>query len=108
MTTTNSRPVFNYPHANGRLYDLTDCVKVLNIRDAIDSGFARLHAMLAMTTGECGEAFRCHNDTTQEMFLDACNLLAKEIHELYKQLKHRTFNAGQQSDEDKNIAGKHS
>jgi hypothetical protein len=107
-TTTNPLPQFNYPSANTRLYDLAADVTILNIRDALNSGFARLTAMLAMTVAEGGEGFRCYSAEVQENYMDGCNLLAKEIHQLYKQLEAMTYNAVTKGAEHEDIAGKHS
>lgn len=92
MTTENSTSSlsFDYPHANGRLYSIAPGVTTLDIRDALDCGFNRLNAMLSMTIGEGGESFRIYNDEIQETYLSGCALLAKEVHQLYKQLESRT------------------
>jgi len=74
-STAKPLPPFDYSHAKSRLYDIAAGVSGMQLRDAIDSGFARLHAMLAMTTGKSGEAFRCYSDETQESFLEGYGLL---------------------------------
>jgi hypothetical protein len=60
-----------------------------NLQDALDCGFRRLDAMLALTVGEGGESFRIYNDEIQEVYLHGCALLATEVHQLYKQLESR-------------------
>lgn len=99
MTNANRpAPTFNYPTDFFRLYDLADGVTKLNLLDEIDSGFARLHAVLSMTTGEAGEAFRGHNATIQDSYLDGCGLLATEIHQLFKQLEATACHGGKTDD----------
>ena len=60
-----------------------------NLQDALDCGFRRLDAMLALTVGEGGESFRIYNDEIQEAYLHGCAMLATEIRQLYKQFAHR-------------------
>ena len=83
------KPTFDFPHANGRLYTLAEEVTVIDLQDALDCRFRRLDAMLVMTIGEGGEAFRNFNDSIQESYLHGCSLMVTEIYELFKQLEYR-------------------
>ncbi len=75
--------------ANSPLYQLAPDVTMLKLRDALDGRFALLTSMLVMTCGENGESFRGCNDEIQDSYLFGAEALAREIHELYKQLEAR-------------------
>lgn len=56
--------------------DTLDCI------DSLNQKLAQLNAMLTMSYGEAGDAFRTMNGSLQDNFLWACSTLASECKEL--------------------------
>jgi hypothetical protein len=56
----------------------------LSLEDQLNARVRQLNAMLSMTTGEQGEAFRMLNDELQDSFMGACDSFIREIKQLRK------------------------
>lgn len=77
MSTQMTFPVTPDP-----LYILADGVSSIAIADQLSARQHQLDALLSMTYGEQGTAFRMLSDDVQENFMWACNSLFDEIHQL--------------------------
>ncbi|MBS0353970.1 MAG: hypothetical protein JSR83_08725 [Proteobacteria bacterium] len=69
--------------ASDRLYRLHSNVNALTVTDQLSARLAQLSALLAMTRGEQGKAFRLMNDQWQDSFMWACGTMAMEAQELF-------------------------
>lgn len=69
--------------ASDRLYSLHSNVNALTVTDQLTARLAQLTALLAMTRGEQGKAFRLMNDQWQDSFMWACGMMAMEVQELF-------------------------
>ena len=78
---------FNYPSADTIIYSVAPGATKTDIGEFLAMRLAHLKALLAMTNGDAGEAFRCYNDTIQDEFMESCGLLARECSELFAQLQ---------------------
>ena len=68
--------------AAGPVYGFVPGVKAGDISDQIAARQKQLVALLAMTYGETGEAFRTMSEDLQEGYMWACAMLADEVREL--------------------------
>lgn len=71
-----------FTSAGGGLYRLDGKASTMAIADQLQARQAQLQAMLIMTCGEQGEAFRGLDDTHQDNYLWACSMIAREAKEL--------------------------
>ncbi|RTL42129.1 MAG: hypothetical protein EKK49_01295 [Rhodocyclaceae bacterium] len=69
--------------ASDRLYSLHSDVNSLTLTDQLSARLAQLSALLAMTRGEQGKAFRLMNAQWQDSFMWACGMMAMEAQELF-------------------------
>lgn len=89
MATENSTPTrtaFNFPSAVAPVYAIAEGVSAGDLSDHLDNRLAHLSALLMMTYGDGGEAFRGYNDQIQDEFMWACAQLADECRELFPQV----------------------
>lgn len=75
--------------AAGPVYVLAPGVKAGDIADQLAARQAQLEALLSMTYGEEGEAFRTMSDSLQDGFMWACSMIAQEVRELTEALRER-------------------
>ncbi|WP_298622274.1 hypothetical protein [uncultured Zoogloea sp.] len=68
--------------AAGPVYALAPGVKAGDIADQIAARQRQLSALLAMTYGEQGAAFRTMSSDLQDAYMWACDMIAGEIREL--------------------------
>lgn len=87
MTTTLPPPPLNIPSATTPIYALAPGASKAEIGEFLTIRLAHLKAILSITSGESGEAFRCYNDTIQDEFMEACNFLAHECCALFEQIQ---------------------
>ena len=86
-TDASVSATFSYPSANTAIYAIAHGATKSEISEFLSTRLAHLYALIAMTNGDAGEAFRCYNDTIQDEFMESCGLLAKECVELFAQLQ---------------------
>ena len=72
LTFTAAGPVYGFVHG----------VEAGDISDQRAARQAQLEALLAMTYGETGEAFRIMSEDLQEAYMWACGMIAQEVREL--------------------------
>lgn len=77
-------PVMTFPDASGDLYVLAPGATTDIIQDQIRARLAQLDALINMTIGEQGEAFRGMNDELQDRFMWACGSISNEVCQLAK------------------------
>ena len=87
MTTTATS--FNYPSAAAPVYSIAEGASLGDLSDMLSARLAHLDAILAMTHGEAGEAFRTFRSDTQDTYLWGCRQLATECRELFEQVAAR-------------------
>lgn len=75
--------------AAGPVYAFAPGVEALDIADQLDARQTQLDALLAMTCGESGKAFRGMSDDMQDAYMWACSMIAREIQELTEALQER-------------------
>lgn len=68
----------------------------LDLEDQLNARVRQLGAMLTMTTGEQGEAFRLLNDELQDSYMGACDSFIREIRQLRKVIQ--AINDAEQSE----------
>lgn len=89
MTAQSTKPgegarVMTFPAASGALYGLAPGVKHGDVVDQLTARMAQLEALLSVTYGEQGRAFRGMSDELQDSFMWASSSLADEAHQLSK------------------------
>jgi hypothetical protein len=84
---TATLPPLNIPSAVTPIYALAPGASKREISEFLTVRLAHLKAVLSVTSGESGEAFRCYNDTIQDEFMEACNFLAYECSALFQQIQ---------------------
>lgn len=82
--TGESSTVMTFPDASGDLYVLAPGATAGAIQDQITARLAQLDALINMTIGEQGEAFRSMNDELQDRFMWACGSISNEVCQLAK------------------------
>ncbi|HRI91467.1 MAG TPA: hypothetical protein PLS93_07435 [Accumulibacter sp.] len=96
MATENSTPTrtaFNFPSGASSVYAIANGASAGDLSDHLDTRLAHLSALLCMTYGEGGEAFRNHNNQIQDEYMWACSQLADECRELFPQVMAKTRKA---------------
>lgn len=83
----NARMTF--PSTPEVLYYLDSHTDALAIADQLSARQSQLQALLAMTIGDAGAAFRSLSDEHQDNYLWACEMLAREAQELTDALQAR-------------------
>ncbi|MBS0355478.1 MAG: hypothetical protein JSR83_16455 [Proteobacteria bacterium] len=78
-----------FPATADPLYLLNDEVGTLALTDQLSARQAQLQALLAVTFGSSGDAFRRLSPTYQDNYLWACAMIAEEVQELFKALRAR-------------------
>lgn len=68
------------------LYQLRNDVSAMDLIDQVGTRLSQLTAMLMMTYGEGGEAFRSLNDDHQDNYLWGCFDLATESKQLFDRI----------------------
>jgi len=68
--------------AAGPVYGFVPGVEAGDISYQRAARQAQLEALLAMTCGETGEAFRIMSDDLQDAYMWACSMIAQEVREL--------------------------
>ena len=89
MATENSTPSrtpFNYPCEVAPVYAIAERARADDLHNYLDNRLAHLTALLMMTYGEAGEAFRNYNDRIQDEYMWACGQMADECRELFTQV----------------------
>lgn len=71
-----------FPSTPDALYFLDSHAGAMAISDQLSARQSQLQALLVMTVGEAGEAFRRLSDEHQGNYLWACEMLAREAQEL--------------------------
>lgn len=82
-------PPLNIPSAVTPIYAIAPGTSKSELGEFLTIRLSHLKAILTMTSGESGEAFRCYNDTIQDEFMEACNFLAYECAALFEQIQAR-------------------
>lgn len=82
-------PPLNIPSAATPIYAIAPGASKADLGEFLTVRLAHLKAILSVTSGESGEAFRCYNHTIQDEFMEACNFLAYECSALFEQIQAR-------------------
>ncbi len=75
--------------AAGPVFGFVPGVEAGDIVDQLAARQSPLEALLAMTHGEAGEAFRAMSDALQDGFMWACSMIAREVRGLTDALEER-------------------
>jgi hypothetical protein len=80
-----AQPVFTFTSA-GDVYQLIEGAEKNDISDQLSARLDQLQAMLMMTRGEGGEAFRRLSDHVQDSYMWGVSMMLDECKELAAQL----------------------
>ncbi|RTL42212.1 MAG: hypothetical protein EKK49_01170 [Rhodocyclaceae bacterium] len=72
----------HFPATSSPLYRLDDETDAMALTDQMSARLAQLQALLAMTYGDAGDAFRRMAQSHRDDYLWACYMIAGEVREL--------------------------
>lgn len=83
MSTKDTRHVLNFPSKVSPIYAVAPGASVFDLELHFEGRLAQLSALLVMTYGVGGEAFRGMNNETQDGYMWACSSIADELRALH-------------------------